>query len=300
MLGYENPQEIIGKNAFELIAPEEQEKAQKNMQLTLATGMIRDIEYSLVRKDGSRFPGEMNITVLRDGQGKPEGFLALSRDITQRKRAEDALRESEQRYRTLVENIPDLIVRYDTDLRRIYVNPTWEKASGLSTEEVTNSNPTTPEYKEKLWQALKTGTPQKIDFTWVNAYGVTLFLEYNLVPEFDKSGKIIGVLAVGYDITERKQAERTLQESQQMLQTVLDTIPVRVFWKDRNLIFQGCNRSFARDAGLQSPEELLGKDDFQMVWAEQAELYRSDDRWVMETGALKLNYEEFSNDTGWR
>jgi PAS domain S-box-containing protein len=94
------------------------------------------------------------------------------------------------------------------------------------------------------------------------------------------------------EIQERKKAEQTLREWQQMLQSVLDTIPVRVFWKNLDLDYLGCNRPFARDAGLQSPEEIVGRNDFEMGWAEQAELYRSDDRLVMETGRPKLGYEE--------
>jgi len=91
---------------------------------------------------------------------------------------------------------------------------------------------------------------------------------------------------------QRAQAEEALRESQQMLQSVMDTIPARVFWKDLDLNYLGCNRPFALDAGLQSPEELIGRNDFEMCWGEQADLYRSDDRLVMETGIAKLGYEE--------
>lgn len=94
------------------------------------------------------------------------------------------------------------------------------------------------------------------------------------------------------EIEERRKAEQARQESQQMLQSILDTIPVRVFWKNLDSKYLGCNRPFALDAGLPSPEEIIGKNDFQMGWAEQAELYRSDDRLVMETGSPKLGYEE--------
>jgi len=90
----------------------------------------------------------------------------------------------------------------------------------------------------------------------------------------------------------RDRAEEALRESQQMLHSVLDTIPVRVFWKDRDSNFLGCNRPFALDAGLQSPEEIVGKNDFDMGWSEQAQLYISDDRMVIETGRPKLGYEE--------
>lgn len=80
--------------------------------------------------------------------------------------------------------------------------------------------------------------------------------------------------------------------SQKLLQQILEHIPIRVFWKDTDLRYLGCNTAFARDAGRNSPEELIGKDDFEMAWREQAELYRADDQRVMDSGQPKLGYEE--------
>jgi len=84
----------------------------------------------------------------------------------------------------------------------------------------------------------------------------------------------------------------TAHESHQMLLQVLDAIPVRVFWKDLDLNYLGCNKPLATDAGIESPEEIVGKNDFEMVWADQAEAYRADDRAVIESGRPKLGYEE--------
>ncbi len=94
------------------------------------------------------------------------------------------------------------------------------------------------------------------------------------------------------EIEERNKVDEALKHSQRMLQLVLDNIPVRVFWKDKDSVYLGCNRLFARDAGLRSPEELIGKTDFDMGWIDQAELYRADDEKVMRLGKPKLNYEE--------
>jgi PAS domain S-box-containing protein len=90
----------------------------------------------------------------------------------------------------------------------------------------------------------------------------------------------------------RLRIEAALRESRRMLEDVLDTIPARVWWKDRNSVYLGCNRSFAWDAGYESPADLIGKDDFQMGWKELADRYRADDRMVVESGQPKLNYEE--------
>ena len=94
------------------------------------------------------------------------------------------------------------------------------------------------------------------------------------------------------NITERKQAEEKINHSQRFIQRVINLLPVRVFWKDKDLKFLGCNETFAKDAGKNSPQELIGKGDFQMNWKEQAEVYRNDDRSVMDSGKSKLNFEE--------
>jgi PAS domain S-box-containing protein len=86
--------------------------------------------------------------------------------------------------------------------------------------------------------------------------------------------------------------EEDLYHSQEMLQLVLDTIPQRVFWKDRNFSYLGCNRPFARDAGLDDPNAILGKHDFELGWKDLAQSYRDDDMLVMETDTPKLNFEE--------
>lgn len=81
-------------------------------------------------------------------------------------------------------------------------------------------------------------------------------------------------------------------EPKSILKLVLDAIPVRVFWKDRTLAFLGCNPLFAEDAGLTTPDEVIGKTDYDMPWKDQADLYRSDDRQVIETGTPRIGYEE--------
>ena len=90
----------------------------------------------------------------------------------------------------------------------------------------------------------------------------------------------------------QKTTEAALRESQRLLQLVMDNIPQAVFWKDLNLVYLGCNQAFAEDAGLDSPDQIIGKTDFDMPWQEQAELYRADDQKVMDEGIAKLNYEE--------
>jgi hypothetical protein len=83
-----------------------------------------------------------------------------------------------------------------------------------------------------------------------------------------------------------------LAESRSFLRTIINTVPMRIFWKDRELRYLGCNPLFAKDAGMSNPEEVLGKDDTQMGWAQNAPLYQADDRAVMQTDVPRLGYEE--------
>lgn len=89
-----------------------------------------------------------------------------------------------------------------------------------------------------------------------------------------------------------KPIQQLVQSGLELLPLIMNNIPQAVFWKDRNLVYLGCNRAFAEDTGFSSPEEIIGKTDFDLPWKEQAELYRGDDRLVMESGESKLNYEE--------
>ena len=108
----------------------------------------------------------------------------------------------------------------------------------------------------------------------------------------DERGNVAGALSSARDITDERRAEEALRTSQQLIESIINAIPVRVFWKDRNLVYLGCNTMFARDAGFDDPKDIIGKDDFQMVWRGQAELYRADDLQVIESGGSKLLIEE--------
>jgi PAS domain S-box-containing protein len=94
------------------------------------------------------------------------------------------------------------------------------------------------------------------------------------------------------NVRKRKATEEDLLESQGILQDVLDTIPVRVFWKDRDSVFLGGNVQLANSADEDSISDIIGKTDTELSWSAHADKYRADDREVMETGQPKLNYEE--------
>ena len=99
--------------------------------------------------------------------------------------------------------------------------------------------------------------------------------------------------AVARDITGQKEMQRELRKQRDLFKSVLSNVPASIFWKDRNSVFLGVNERFAREAGLQRPEELIGKSDYDLAWTrEEADFYRECDRKVMESGEPMLNIEE--------
>jgi len=94
------------------------------------------------------------------------------------------------------------------------------------------------------------------------------------------------------DVTEQIKAEAEAQRSNQMLETVIDNIPQRVYWKDAQSRYLGCNMSFARDAGLAYPEQIIGKTDDDMPWRDYAQYMREQDRDVIDSGLPNINFEE--------
>jgi PAS domain S-box-containing protein len=103
---------------------------------------------------------------------------------------------------------------------------------------------------------------------------------------------VLASLALHRDVGERQRAEEELYRSKQMLETVLDAIPQRVFWKGRDLKFLGCNKPLAADTGMNEPQQVIGKSDFDLSWKNHAGLCQADDRAVMEQGQPKLGFEE--------
>ncbi|HEU4373475.1 MAG TPA: diguanylate cyclase, partial [Telluria sp.] len=118
-------------------------------------------------------------------------------------------------------------------------------------------------------------------------------VDINVIMIPVKSGsRVTSVLGIGQNVTAQKLGEWRLQESRKMLQLVIDHIPQRVFWKDTQFAFLGCNQAFARDAGLASPADIVGRTDFDLPWRAEAQLYRDGDIATIASGQARINYEE--------
>lgn len=162
----------------------------------------------------------------------------------------------------------------NVDTRKFYPTPELYEQLGSDAYPLLASGLT---YHTELQMRRKDGS-----LLWIRLQGMALY------PEHPAKGSVWTF----EDITERQRHETERNQAISLLQTVINTAPVRIFWKDTGLRYLGSNFLFAKDAGKSGPDELIGKDDFEMGWAEQAERYRSDDRMIMETGVPRVNFEE--------
>jgi diguanylate cyclase (GGDEF)-like protein/PAS domain S-box-containing protein len=182
----------------------------------------RSLEVEMNCKDGSTIWTEVRVTFLRGPDGQPVGILGVTRDITERKRTEEALRESERRYRLLAENTSDLIWTMDMSLRYTYVSPSITRMRGYTPEEVvgaTIAQTLTPASREVARKALAEELaiermehkdlyrPRTLEFEVYCKDGSIIWTEMNMTFMRDSDGQPVGILGVTRDISERKRAE---------------------------------------------------------------------------------------------
>ncbi|MCD4793671.1 MAG: PAS domain S-box protein [Bacteroidales bacterium] len=223
-------------------------------------------------------------------------------DITERKKAEEALRESEARFQKLLENIPTVAVQgYNADGIIHYWNKANELIYGYTAEEAIGKNLVDmiipSEMKEDVQKLIKHGAktgemPPAAELTLMRKDGnpVTVFSSYAVVQQ---SGKEPLLFCMDMDLTERKQAEELLQKSEAQLRQVIDAVPHMIFAKDRDGRFIIANKAVADGCGT-SPENIVGKTHPELLGAntEQYESYLADDREVIDSGKLKFIPEE--------
>ncbi len=231
----------------------------------------------------------------------PAGNLiyAAARDVTERKQADEKLRLN----RMIIENSPVVLFRCEAveGWPVVFVSENVRQYgyedSELLSGEIPYASLIHPDDLDRVGREVERYSTSGMrsyhqEYRILAKDGTVRWVDDQTTVERDSEGNITHYQGIVVDITERKQVEQELIESHRMLRDVLETIPVRVFWKDRAGKYLGCNRLFAQDAGRVSPEALIGKDDHSINLPELAALYQADDRAVIESGLSKNNYEE--------
>ena len=303
MLGYD-PAEFHETNAqwIKRLHPDDREPVAGVYQ-AYVRGEIPDykVEFRQKTRDGGwKWILSYGRIMERDADGNPLRMLGVHVDISERKQAEEMLREREEQLRVVFDTSQAGIILVDPQGTIRFTNNRMAEMFGMPLGQLIGSSYSTHLHEterqtgdERMGQLIR-GDIQSVavERHYRRADGSDFwgFLSGRRLENPDGTLQaLVGIIA---DITERKQAEETLCASRNLLQSIVENLPIRVFWKDAESRYLGCNTAFARDAGFSHPEELLGKDDFQMGWREQAELYRADDKRVMDFGTPIIGIEE--------
>ncbi len=254
------------------------------------------LESCLKRKDGAIIDVLLCLSPL-DPMDAAAGVTATVLDITERKRAENELRETERKLRTLVDNIPDGIARFDANCRHLLVNLAIAKDFGVTPEHfigktVLESHAPENDAPHRVLESLikrvfEEGTANSVELQCVTLEG-SRYRDFLHVPERDESGKVVSVLGITHDITERKRAEEQLKASESMLRSVFRATPVGIaFTVDRAIM--SVNDSMCELTGY-SEQELVGKSVRQLYQTQDEYEYVARELYsrIMEKGRTSV------------
>ncbi|HEY9631961.1 MAG TPA: PAS domain S-box protein [Coleofasciculaceae cyanobacterium] len=227
------------------------------------------------------------------------GLSVYFRDITEHKQTEATVYQREQEFRALAENSPDIIARFDRQLRHLYINTAVEKATGLppqsfigkTNRELGMSQALCTYWEENFQQVFTTGQECTFEFDFLTPDGTRRYYQSRVVPEFALDGSVESILGVSRDVTDFKQTEKALRESQQLLQAILDTTPTNIYVKDLQGRYILVNRCCCEGALSLRGEQMIGKTDYDIWPREIADIFRASDQAVLEA-ATPLNLEE--------
>ncbi len=228
MFGYDSPEEILGKNILKFLDKSYQLKATQSIQQMMKGNYSGPAEYLVVKKDGSRFYVEINAEIIRDKDGKPVNLIFVERDITERKFADQRIKESEERFRLMVKNSSDIIVLVDEKAVQHYVSPAAEQITGYSPEELIDRpiseviHPEDMPHVQKMWNDLLM-TPDKLfsaQYRHIHKTKGWIYLEafgQNLLNE----PSVKSVVASVRDISLSKRSEQVKQIQYEIASSIL-------------------------------------------------------------------------------
>ncbi len=291
-LGYERSQ-VIGKPWREFLTAAGRSQ--------LEAGPDRDEPMSLGERDRLSFQtaqgdvceGQVAVSRWESEPGQPPAYvMSLSACAPPSQAAQIA----EERFQLLTETIQDVFWINDVQTQRvIYNSPNfeaiWELPIAAIADDVTalltrvhpDDRAAFIQYLEVLFTNPQ---PSELEFRIQLPSGSTKWLSQRSFPVLDAAGQPVQVVGITRDITDRKQAELDLQASESLLQMVFDHLPQRIFWKDYQGRFLGCNQVFAQDMGVSHPSQMIGKTDhdFGVFSPESLDLFLERDRQIMSVG----------------
>jgi PAS domain S-box-containing protein len=226
--GYDREDDVLRQPAVRFWQTEEQ-AAQVVDTLYAHGGWIGELVAK--RSDGSYFDVQVSASLVKDETGNPLCMMASFIDVTEHKRVEAALRQSERQYRTLVEHSHDIIFTVDLAGNFLFVNPAFQRVFGFSGQEMQGLNgfelvhPDDRAHVEAAFAELPQGrSVQNLEYRYRCKTGGYVYVATNAVPLFNADGAVSAALGISRDVSERKRAEHALRESEARVRRKLASI----------------------------------------------------------------------------
>jgi PAS domain S-box-containing protein len=260
---------------------------------TIKTDQHYTLEIVLVTSKGIEIPVEMVLNYLKFKD--KEYCCCFAKDITEKKKSENALKESEQKYRDIFEKSLLGLFKSTPDGKLIDANDAFARMYGYSNAaeilaanlDISRQLYADPKDRKELLRILaENGTIENYETPHLKRDGTRFWISINARTIRNMDGDVVVYDGSYVDISERKLAETALKESEHKYRTLVENIPEKIFIKDTSLAYVSCNEHYARDLGI-GVDAIAGKTDFDFYSHDLAEKYRADDRSVMESRAPK-------------
>jgi len=261
----------LKNKSYESLIPREDLLRLKTIIVSAFSGNPEQFEVKIKQKSGELIDVWIKLNALYKN-GKIEGLIAIGRNITEKKKSENLLIESEERYRTLVENSNDMIYILDTQGKITYINPAAEKCSGMKKEKIIGQSYTLMLSSEDvsrikdIFNRTLRGERNNYEAKINKADGSSLILSVNTAPIY-KDGKIIGTVSFAKDITEEKTSKNLLLDSEERYRTLVENSNDVIWSLDANGKFVYINKAAASISGYES-SEVIGKSFIPMLFQE--------------------------------
>ncbi len=254
----------------------------------------------LTKQGEERWIADVSVE-LRDEQGKPIGSIGLLQDITERKQAEAVLGAERSLLRTLIDSLPDRIYVKDTAGRFTVDNQADVHQLGATSSDAVIGKTVFDFFPHEIAQrfhaddqvVIQSGRPLlNREEAITDAAGNLGWVLTSKIPLRDSQGKVVGLVGISRDVTERKQAEAVLAAERSLLRTLIDSLPDRIYVQDTAGRFTVDNQAAAHQLGAASSDAVIGKTVFDFFPHEIAQRAHADDQTILRSGRPLLNREE--------
>ncbi|SDX07202.1 PAS domain S-box-containing protein [Lutibacter oricola] len=302
--GY-SKEEAIGQNPRILNSGIQDKKYYSNLWKTITSGEEWKGEFQNKNKKGEIYWERAVITAIKNSDNVITNYLAIKEDITLQKKKDEELAISKEILRKVLDNIPINVFWKNKDSKFLGCNNSFLKSNSFKHEteligkydsDFCNKKDSEKFRKDDL-AIMLSGKP-KLNFQSSSIInGKKTWTSTSKLPFYDENNNVIGIIGTSEDITARIEKEKELAMSKELLRKILDNIPVRIYWKDRESKFLGCNNAYLKEMGLNKEEDVIGKTDFDVHLKKDAERFRASEIEIMSQAQPKLKYIEVINKT---